>query len=108
MSKAAEMAADWWTERLQRGDKVKFRHQLVGMIDAELAMRGRAIVAVDYDPDDILVVALLAAGLEDRRWCLLSAKDILPMKTALRVYPDRLEPKEGYGNWTAHIPVPAE
>lgn len=104
MTRAAEMAADWWAAKLQQGDRALFRAVLVARIDAELATFGMAWLQCDYDPRDALLDAVLAAGTECNG-CMGSARGILPMKHSMRVYPHVLEPKEGYGNWTAKIPV---
>jgi hypothetical protein len=104
--KAAEMAADWWTERLQQGDKVAFRATLVDLIDQKLEAHGNVKLQVDYDPDVLLVQALLAAGVSNRTWCMYSADGIFPCKHELWVRRHQLVPKEGYGNWTEVIPVP--
>lgn len=104
MSKAAEMAADWWTERLQQGDKAAFRAALLPLIDAELTEHGICRLDCDYDPRGALLEAVHAAGLECKGF-MFSAKGILPTKHSLRVTLTELEPKEGYGNWTPTIKV---
>lgn len=101
---AAQMAADWWTARLEQGDREAFRSFLVSAIAEALARDGKILLSVDYDPRGALLEAVRAAGVE----CsgnLFSARGVLPFKHVLWVYPDHLEPKEGYGNWTAHLPV---
>lgn len=105
MSRAAEMAAAWWSERLAQGDRLAFRGALEPRIDADLAEHGHCWLKVDYDPQDIMLEAVRAIGIQCSG-CMWSAKGILPMKTSLHVFPDRLEPKEGYGTWTETIPVP--
>lgn len=104
---AALMAAVWWGERLQRGDKEAFVKWLAMIVTSELALNGKCYLECDYDPDKHLISALAAAGVECRGF-LFSASGILPTKHELSVFPDRLEPKEGYGNWTACIPVAAQ
>jgi len=101
---AAEMAADWWTERLGKGNKEMFRAALITLIRKEFKTRDIVILNCDYDPLGILLDAVHAAGVE----CtgkFFSARGILPQKYGLAVYPDKLVPKEGYGNWTDEIPV---
>lgn len=106
MSKAAEMAADWWADRLDpRHDRLKFRTALRDLIDERLGQDGRVCLDCDYDPQDLLLDALHMAGI-DCRGCMYSAQGILPMKHYLLVLPHELQPKEGYGNWTAVIQVP--
>lgn len=108
MSKAAEMAADWWTERLESGDREKFRATLLPLIEAELAAHGDCWLRCDYDPDGPLLIAVQASGHPECKGFLFSAKGILPYKHSLRVRPNELKPKEGYGNWTENIPVPPD
>jgi hypothetical protein len=87
------------------GDREKFEEALRPLIAADLAERGSSDTECDYDPHGHLLIAVRAAGIECQG-VLFSARGILPEKHQLHVYPDRLEPKEGYGNWTSHIPVP--
>jgi len=95
-----------------QGDHAKFQEYLERAVTEALNdptseyMRAAGYVHLqcDYDPKGILLDAVIAAGVECRGFAF-SAKGILPMKTDLQVFPDHLEPKEGYGNWTAHIPV---
>ena len=108
--KAARMAAEWWSKRLEQGDKQKFEETLYRrIIDAFsnpdiLRDSGEIVIKTDYDPDEILLGALHEAGIECSGY-LYSCRGILPMKTLLVVSPTRLYPKEGYANWTAEIPV---
>jgi hypothetical protein len=104
MSRAAEMAADWWTERLQRGDEQAFRAALLPLIDAELSKNGQCRLECDYDPHGPLLEAVHAAGVQCTGM-MFSADGILPRKTSLLVTLATLEPKEGYGNWTDAIQV---
>jgi hypothetical protein len=103
-SKAATLAAQWWADRLQQGDKDKFKTFLAEAIDREITAYGHSYTDCDYDPQGILLEALRAAGVECQG-CMMSAEGILPMKHSLRAMPDCLEPKEGYGNWTEVIKV---
>jgi hypothetical protein len=105
ISKAAEMAPQWWTDRLQQGDKSTFKATLENLIQIELDSDGRCFTNVDYDPSGPVLEAVRAAGVECQGF-MFSAKGILPMKTSLWVYPDKLSPREGYGNWTDEIKVP--
>lgn len=102
--KAAEMAADWWVERLQQGDRKAFRDYIVKAVSEQLPDAKFIRLECDYDPCGILLEAVRAAGVECRGF-MFSAKGILPEKHSLKVRIDRLEPKEGYGNWTDAIPV---
>ena len=58
----------------------------------------------DYQADALLDDAITQALPEVENW---NKGMLLPRKHTLDVYPDRLCPKEGYGNWTKDIPVPA-
>lgn len=105
--KAAEMAAQWWADRLQTGDRERFRAVLQAKIEMGLRLTAPVVLSVDYDPQDLMFDALREAGIG----CsgrFFSADGIFPRKTMLKVYADRLEPKEGYGNWTAPIQVPRD
>jgi len=104
IARAAEMAADWWAERLMQGDRAKFRESLRASVQRELTRHARLTLMCDYDPWDELLDAVHAAGV-GCRGCFFSADGILPSKHSLYVTPDELEPKEGYGNFVAKIPV---
>jgi hypothetical protein len=105
IERAAQMATHWWVERLIAGDKEKFAQTLKPLVEADLRSFGRCNLDCDYDPHGHLLTAVRAAGLECRG-ALFSARGILPEKHDLDVFPNILRPKEGYGNWTAVIPVP--
>lgn len=105
ISQAADIATKWWTERLQSGDKDKFAATLKPLVEADLRERGECWLECDYDPHGHLLTAVREAVDPECRGFLFSANGILPRKHDLKVYPDKLEPKEGYGNWTATIPV---
>jgi hypothetical protein len=102
---AARAATDWWTDRLQTGDRERFAAALFPLVLADLAAAGECSLVCDYDPLGHLLIAVRAAGLECSGMGF-SASGILPAKHSLEVYPDRLEPKEGYGNWLPAIAVP--
>lgn len=117
ISKAARMAAEWWAERLEQGDKEAFINALEAYVQAALddprheerlgGADGDVVLKTDYDPFGMLLEAVRAAGVECSG-CMFSCRGVLPMKTMLRVNASRLRPKKGYGNWTADIPVPQE
>jgi hypothetical protein len=88
------------------GDTQKFADTLRPLILADLQQHGVCHLECDYDPHGHLLTAVRAAGLECQGM-MFSARGILPQKHNLDVFPNRLIPKEGYGNWTAKIPVPA-
>lgn len=105
IERTAETAADWWTERLMTGDKAAFTNSLKASIEQKLRDRGSCFVECDYDPHGILLDAVRAAGLECGGF-MFSARGILPQKHSTIVKPGLIEPKEGYGNWTAEIKIP--
>jgi hypothetical protein len=115
MSSAARMAAEWWAERLEQGDKAKFMDALEASIQnalddpthEERISKDDVITKTDYDPFGMLLDAIHAAGVECSG-CMYSCRGILPMKTILRINAQRLLPKESYGNWVDEIPVPQD
>ena len=103
--KTAKAAAEWWGERLQSGDREKFQEHIEKSVLTDL-LDGRKVIRLecDYDPNGVLLEAVHKAGLE----CdgvLFSARGILPEKHVLTVRVGKLEPKEGYGNWTDPITI---
>lgn len=103
---AARMAAQWWRERLETGDKDAFENYLAAAVEKALCEREPVFLRCDYDPEGVLLDAVRAAGVECTGF-MFSGDGILPRKHDLTVYADRLEPKEGYGNWRPEIAVPA-
>lgn len=103
-SKAAALAAKWWGDRLQSGDRVAFEETLALLVDKALMKYGECRLSCDYDPDDLLLEAVRAAGVQCSG-CMFSARGILPQKHQLKVFTDHLECKEGYGSWTTDIKV---
>lgn len=101
---AAELAAQWWTDRLERGDKETFKASIQASILTALDEHGFIEVECDYDPDGPLLDAVRAAGIECSGY-MFSAKGILPCKHSLSVTPTAMEPREGYGNWLPPIPI---
>lgn len=100
----AKAAAQWWGERLQQGDRDAFEKSLAVQILIELETAGVCLLECDYDPRGTVLDAVRAAGVECRGW-MFSARGILPQKHETIVRPGRIEPKEGYGRWTAPIEV---
>jgi hypothetical protein len=102
---AARMAGQWWAERLQQGDKSRFAKEVEDRVLNELRSGKKSVfLQCDYDPQGILLEAVLAIGIKCRG-VFFSARGILPEKHSLMVRATELEPKEGYGNWTDKIPV---
>lgn len=100
--RTAEAAAKWWGDRLRKGDRAAFEASLIQYIESKLEERGKVFLNCDYDPQEGLLEAVRAAGLECRGF-LYSAEGILPMKHSTNIKPGLIEPKEGYGNWTDPI-----
>lgn len=113
--------ASWWTDRLMRGDKEKFRAFLADHVAAELRSnpdRPYIHLECDYDPHGALLEAVRAAGVECRGF-MFSGDDILPREHSTDIHPARVaEPKyeqeaaparfiakTGYGNWADPIPL---
>ena len=88
----AQKAADWWTERLEQGDKNLFNVVLFTLIKKGFEERDCIILTCDYDPQDILLHAVRAAGVECEGH-FFSARGILPQKTSLRVLKTDSNPK---------------
>ena len=120
---AARMAGKWWAERLDNkyadrrqafANAVEMRvlQELRGechwdWFGTRIDGRGyedRCEIEFDYDPHNCLYEALYEAI---PSMSAMDRKECLPRKHLLRVYADRLSPKEGYGNWTSDVPVPA-
>lgn len=120
---AAEMAGQWWAERLDNEYADK-REAFAAAVEKRVLQElggecywdwhgeehkgqgrpERCTTEQDYDPHYCLIPALVEALPGVSTWKLRSA---LPNKHSLDVYADRLKPKEGYGNWTPEIQVPA-
>jgi hypothetical protein len=120
---AAKMAGEWWAERLAEKYAEK-RPMFAKAVEARVLqeLRGecywdwlgerhegrgyedRSQTENDYDPHNCLIPALAETLPDVPAYKLRTA---LPQKHTLDVYADKLKPKEGYGNWTAEILVPA-
>lgn len=104
---AAAMAGQWWAERLdpQHADKRDAFAKAVAKQVMSAYEPGQPVeLECDYDPRDALLRAIHDVGIECRG-SFFSARGVLPEKHALTVWPDRLEPKEGYGGWVDDIRV---
>jgi hypothetical protein len=104
IDKTAEIAAQWWADRLMKGDKDKFKECLELHINKSLTETGHCYLENDYDPHGGLLDAVRAAGVECSG-VFFSGRGILPQKHETTVTPGKIEPKEGYGNWTEAIEV---
>jgi hypothetical protein len=129
ISRAAEMAGDWWAERLddKHADKRKAFAAAVAK-RVQMALDGthywvwgeskpkevepnkvkpkeRIYTESDYDPDSLLLDAVHEIIDPECRGFMFSSDDLLPRKHGLGVSHEWLYPKEGYGNHTNHIRV---
>ena len=105
---AARMATAWWIGRLLMVDKAdELRAALQPKIFAALQDQGYIRLENDYDPRGVLLAAVREAGIECDGY-MFSGRNIFPDKHTLMVRPDRLEPKEGYGNLQPAIHVPPD
>lgn len=119
---AAKMAGQWWADRLadEHADgRAAFAAAVEKRVLQELrgecywdwfgtrkegvGYENRSRTENDYDPHNCLIEALREAlpGVPDYK-----LRDALPTKHLLDVTPEKLVPKEGYGNYTDPIPVP--
>jgi hypothetical protein len=123
---AATMAGKWWADKLDEYHAEKreaFAVAVAKLVAEELRgdaywvwNEGRKVgdgtpvqcvtTEVDYDPQGLMLDAVREVVEPNCRGMLFSARGILPDKHMLQVWPDKLVPKEGYGNWVAPIPVP--
>ena len=104
---AAHVAGQWWADRLdpQHAEKRQAFAEAIERLVADALKREKFVrLESDYDPQGLLLDAVREIGIECRGF-LGSSDGILPRKTYILVRPDRITPKEGYGNWTAEIPV---
>lgn len=109
--KAAKITADWWAEKWIPDDTRELfrfaveKRTLEALNDPERLTGGGAVkLHVDYDPDGLLLDIIQSIGIK----CsgnFFSARGLLPEKHYTYVYPDHIEPKEGYGNRTETIIV---
>ena len=123
MQKAAKMAGEWWAQRLDdkyAGQRDAFSAAVAKRVEQELrgecywdwfgiriegqGYEGRSETEFDYDPHNCLCEALAEAI---PSMSVMDLKECLPRKHHLLIYANRLVPKEGYGNWTPDVPVPA-
>ena len=115
IARAAQLAGQWWAERLagrHHEKRAAFAAAVAKRCEAEMRSRAEngdiawCSLDVDYDPKGPMLGAVREVIDPDCRGFMFSAGGILPMKHQLKVFSDRLEPKEGYGNWPAPIEVP--
>lgn len=109
ITKAAHMAGEWWAKRLHPDHQGKadqfFGFVSMAVYDHLSKTDKPCFLEVDYDPRGILLDAVKAIIEPECSGVFFSARGILPAKHSLAVTAERLEPKEGYGNWTDHIIV---
>jgi len=106
---ASQMAGAWWAERLDPAyarQREVFAAAVAKRCERALRKHGSCRLEVDYDPRGIMLSAVRETINPHCRGMMFSADGVLPRKHELEVLPTALHPKEGYGNWTAVIPVP--
>jgi hypothetical protein len=118
ISKEARIAADWWKERLDAAtpeQQETFRAKLEELINVEFNNPKSPFVfgpsddpwlkvQTDYDPDEMLVNALDAAGIAPTGF-IATCDGLLPRKHMLQIHKGYIEVKEGYGYWVQPILV---
>ncbi len=112
IARAAKLAGDWWATRLNNefGDKREaFAASVTKRVDDELRLmktkQPYVFTECDYDPKGLMLNSLL--DVFDPK-VVLRSDNVLPTKHELLIFPEKLVPKEGYGNWTEEIVVSAE
>lgn len=100
----AQVAAEWWGNLLEQGDKEKFVQELGKLILANLDLFGKCSLRCDCDPDDILLEALHHTGIECKG-ILFSAQGIFPNKCTTLIRTGIILAKLGYGSPFEEIPV---
>ena len=102
----ANATAKWWADRLhpQHADKRdNFFEDLARRVALELELRGQVFLENDYDPHGILLDAVQATINPNCSGMGFSGRGIFPDKHETMVTIGKIEPKEGYGNWTDEI-----
>ena len=112
IDKAAELAGMWWACKLDdkyEDKRTEFSEILTKKIiekwNNSILNHPCIYTVCDYDAQDILLETIKEVLEPNYRGRMFSSYGILPNKHCLNVYPDKLEPKEGYGNWTDVIYV---
>ena len=112
IDKAAELAGIWWAFKLD--DKYESKQtEFAEILTKKIIEKWNSpnyyhqfiIIKCDYYAQDILLETIKEVLEPNCRGWMFSSYEILPDKHSLNVYPDKLEPKEGYGNWTDIIYV---
>jgi hypothetical protein len=106
----AGIAASWWTDRFLIADRrEEFREALVReLLKQEPKERTSPAMSVysDYDPQDALLEAVRAIGIECRGHGF-SSEGLFPMKTGITLSrKGELWAKEGYGKQPYRIDAP--
>ena len=107
IAKTAIRAAEWWAERLMRGDVDVFKADLAKRVDEALRKQPTRIVYLenDYDPGGLLLDAVRATVEPDCRGFMFSGNGLFPQKHSTAIKVGLITPKEGYGNWTEEITI---
>ena len=110
IEKTAKVAAEWWGERLETGDRASFEADLSRRIVRffEANPTQTLFLENDYDPKGVLLEAVRATVDPGCRGYLLSGEGIFPQKHSIAVEIGSIEFKEGYVDWTDAIQISAE
>jgi hypothetical protein len=97
-----QAVVDFWDKQLIPDDRrQQFRHAvravLVKAAEAPGSDRGALYFKVDYDPQQLLLEAVRAAGIECRGFMFSADGLFRCRKTYTRVMPRQVKLKEGYG-----------
>lgn len=105
ITRTAVAAGAWWADRLGERftqHRAAFIGAVAGRVEEALKRDAWIELECDYEPVGELLAAVREAGIDARGTAF---EGILPWKHSLSVEIGRLEPKEGYGNWTDVIEV---
>jgi hypothetical protein len=94
--KINERAAQWWADHLFiKAKQESLKSELLKLLpDADYLLYN------DYDPQDLLLIAVRAAGINCDGY-MFSGRDLFPNKIGLKREGENLFEKLGYGyNWT--------
>lgn len=108
---AIAASVTYWAEKLEVLEKREaFREALLRLVVREwdalsrVQLVRRVYLTVDYDPEDLLLEAVLAAGIECRG-CLNSAEGIFPFKHRSKLEEGVFSVSEGRGGSWRYVYV---
>jgi hypothetical protein len=112
IKKVAFDAAFWWANKLGEQFNTRrgtFAENLAVAIERKMneftkesQYKIELTINCDYDPDEILLEALTKSSISLKSK-MFSCDEILPRKHFLKVCPEFIEGKEGYGEWITPI-----